>query len=83
MFNERQTVVLRRYQDGKLTDVRVERRVVRTAADGSLYVQGVMGKSPVTREADGTLTWAIHFTTGRATSFADLMRQIQTQKAAK
>jgi len=34
MFNERQTVVLRRYQDGKLTDVRVERRVVRTAKDG-------------------------------------------------
>jgi len=83
MMNERQTVVLRRYQDGKLTDVRVERRVVRTAKDGSLYVLGVMGKSPLTREADGTLVWSIHFTTGRATTFADLLRQIQMQKAAK
>jgi len=42
-----------------------------------------MGKSPLTREADGTLVWSIHFTTGRATTFADLLRQIQMQKAAK
>jgi hypothetical protein len=82
MKNERQTVFLRRYQDGKLVDTRVERRVVRTAKDGSLYVRGAMGNSPLTREADGTLSWSIHYTSCRATTFADLMAQIQKQRSA-
>lgn len=78
MKNMRETVELRRFQDGRLTDVRIERRVVRTRKDGTRFVRGLYGDSVLTQDMlTGMWYWTIHFTTGRATSFAELMRAIQ------
>lgn len=62
MKNAKTMVELRRYQDGMLTDVRTERRVVRSRKDGTLFVTGIGGSSPVHRDpVTGALYWEIRF----------------------
>lgn len=81
MKNPRETVELRRFHDGRLTDVRIERRVVRTRKDGTRFVRGLHGDSPLTQDMlTGMWYWTIHFTTGRATTFAELLQMIKAKQ---
>lgn len=77
MTKQRETVELRRYQDGKFTDLRIERRLVYTDKTGAQYVRGAMGKSPVHRDATtGMLYWEIRFFTGTTYDIADVLRRM-------
>jgi len=83
MKNPKQTVALRRYQDGTLVDILIERRVIRERKDGTRYLIGHGGSKPELKwdAATNMWYWEIHWVTGRAFSFAEVVSQMKAKMA--
>lgn len=75
--NPKQEVRCRAFCDGKQANERVERRVVYTRKDGSLYIRdSLKGQITLHPDPDGMLAYELHARTVRVMTWQDFSRQV-------